>query len=225
MKTVNTNVKATKKTVAPAPAPAAPAKKDAKPAPANALAAKYTGALAATVKTLVLAAQSAASAGLTVAERLAEAFAMDPHRVTGHDSPTAWAHALLSEACPMAGQSTVYAWIEAGCARAAVVAAGQDPALFPMDTLRVIGSKSVTGQDPKRMAALASELAADPALRNGAGKVDPKKARASVNGTAIDALSRKEKVQKLARIARKLGGNGDAARDLLAEAAALIAKG
>ena len=215
----------------PAPAATAPAKgkgKDAKPAakvaPANALTAKYAPALKALVSSLITTAQGAASAGLAVAERLAEAFAMDPHKVTGHESPTAWAHALLTEACPMAGQSTVYAWIEAGNARMAVVASGQDPALFPMDTLRVIGAKSVTGQDPKRMARLAEELAQDPALRNGAGKVDPKKARAFTQGTAITSLDRKEKVAKLARMARKLGGNADAARDLLAEASALIAK-
>jgi hypothetical protein len=198
--------------------------KEKKSAPMNAMAAKYAPALKALVSSLVDVARTAQSAGLAVAERLAEAFAMDPHRTTGHDTPTAWAHALLTEACPMAGQSTVYAWIEAGVARAAVVAAGQDPSLFPMDTLRVIGSKSVAGQDPKRMAALAEELATTPTLRNGAGKVDPKKARAHVSGDAITSMDRKEKVQKLARTARKLGGNAGAAIDLLREAIAMIEK-
>ncbi len=225
-------LKATKKAPAlklihiadPEPSKKAPAKKE-KGKPRNALTTKYSPALSAVVKTLITTAQGAASAGLAVAERLAEAFAMEPQKATGHDTCTSWAHALLSEACPMAGQSTVYAWIEAGVARVAVVEAGQDPALFPMDTLRVIGSKNVAGQDPKRMAALAEELAADPALRNGAGKVDPKKARAFTQGTAVTAMDRKEKVAKLARMARKFGGSGDAARDLLMEATALIAKG
>lgn len=199
--------------------------KEKKAAPKNAITAKYTPALSALVSTLITTARTAQSAGLAVAERLAEAFAMDPHKVTGHDSPTAWAHALLSEACPMAGGSTVYAWIEAGLARAAVVASGQDPALFPMDTLRVIGAKSVTGQDPARMADLAKQLAANEAFRNGAGKVDPKKARAFVSGSATDSMDRKEKVQRLARAAKKYGGNREAAMDLLKEAIALIAKG
>ena len=215
------------------PAPKAPKKEKKatekkateKKAPKNAMSAKYAPALKALVTSLIATARTAQSAGLAVAERLAEAFAMDPHRVTGHDTPTAWAHALLTEACPMAGGSTVYAWIEAGVARAAVVASGQDPALFPMDTLRVIGAKSVTGQDPKRMASLAKELAADDTFRNGAGKVDPKKARAYVSGAAPDAMDRKEKVQKLARSAKKYGGNREAAMDLLKEAIALIAAG
>lgn len=197
----------------------------AKVAPKNAMSAKYAPALKALVSSLVDTARTAQSAGLAVAERLAEAFAMDPHKVTGHDTPTAWAHALLTEACPMAGGSTVYAWIEAGCARAAVVANGIDPGLFPMDTLRVIGAKSVTGQDPKRMAALAAELADDATLRNGAGKVDPKKAKAFVKGEAADSMERSEKVQRLARAAKKYGGNREAAMDLLKEAIALIAKG
>lgn len=199
--------------------------KEKKAAPKNAMSAKYTPALKALVTSLIATARTAQSAGLAVAERLAEAFAMDPHRVTGHDTPTAWAHSLLTEACPMAGGSTVYAWIEAGVARAAVVASGQDPAIFPMDTLRVIGAKSVTGQDPKRMASLAKELAADETFRNGAGKVDPKKARAYVSGAAPDAMDRKEKVQKLARSAKKYGGNREAAMDLLKEAIDLIAAG
>lgn len=210
------------------PAPKAPKKEKKateKKAPKNAMGAKYAPALKAIVASLITTARTAQSAGLAVAERLAEAFNMEPHKVTGHETPTAWAHALLTEACPMAGGSTVYAWIEAGLARAAVVASGQDPALFPMDTLRVIGAKSVTGQDPKRMASLAQELASDENLRNGAGKVDPKKARAHVSGDAVCGMDRKEKVQKLARSAKKYGGNREAAMDLLKEAIALIAKG
>jgi hypothetical protein len=203
---------------APEKSKKAPAKKDAKGKPRNAMTAKYAPALKAIVASLIDSARSAASAGLEVASRLAEAMAMEPHKATGHETATAWAYALLVEACPMAGTSTVYAWIEAGTARSACVGAGIDPALFPMDTLRVIGSKSVTGQDPKRMAALASELAADDSLRNGAGKVDPVKARKYVKGEAADSMDRGEKVQRLVRTARKFGGNGDAAIALLQDA-------
>lgn len=194
---------------------AASMKKEAKPAPANPMNAGYAPALMAVVATLVETARSAASAGLLVAERLAEAFTMEPHAVTGHATPTAWAHALLTEAAPMAGQSTVYAWIEAGLARAAVVKAGIDPALFPMDTLRVIGAKSTTGQDPKRMAEMAKALAADDTLRNGAGKVDPRKARAWAQGTATEAMDREAMIKALANKAKKFGGDWASACDLL----------
>ncbi len=119
----------------------------------------------------------------------------------------------------MAGSSTVYAWIEAGVARTAVVAAGMDPAIFPMDTLRVIGSKSITGQDPTRMAELARSMATDEGLRNGAGKVDPRKARASVKGSGPAAsLDRGEKVNALIRKARSLAGTTEGALDLLRDA-------
>ena len=215
--------KARKATPKPAPeakpAKAAKGKPEAKPAPVSPLSAKYTPALTAIVTTLVTTAKAAASAGLEVAARLAEAMAMDPHTATGHQSATAWAHALLSEACPMAGSSTVYAWIEAGVARTAVVAAGLDPALFPMDTLRVIGAKSVTGQDPTRMADLARSMAKDETLHNGAGKVDPRKARASVKGSGPSvSLDRGEKLTALIRKARSLAGTTEGALELLRDA-------
>jgi hypothetical protein len=205
----------------PKPAPEAKPEKAAekKPAPVSPLSAKYAPALTAIVTTLVTTAKAAASAGLDVAARLAEAMAMNPHEATGHQSATAWAHALLSEACPMAGSSTVYAWIEAGVARTAVVAAGMDPAIFPMDTLRVIGAKSVTGQDPTRMADLAKAMAKDEGLRNGAGKIDPRKARASVKGSGPSvSLNRGEKITALIRKARSLAGTTEGALDLLRDA-------
>ena len=198
----------------------APAKRDAKGQPRNALSTVYAPALAAMVAQVVDAARNAASAGIVVAERLAEAFAMEPHKATGHQSATAWAHALLTEACPMAGTSTVYAWIEAGLARTAVVKAGIDPALFPMDTLRVIGSKGVTGQDPGKMADLAKRLAKDPEMRNGAGKVDPRKARDSVKGKGPGAgMDHGEKIAALIKRAKQLAGTPELALTLLEEAA------
>jgi len=205
---------------APEKSKRAPAKRDAKGQPRNALTTKYAPALAALVTSVIDSARSAASAGLAVAERLAECLALEPHKSTGHETATAWAYALLSEACPMAGTSTVYAWVEAGAARSALVAARIDPSVFPMDTLRVIGSRNVTGQDPARMAALAKELAENAALRNGAGKVDPQRARKYVKGeeTSGGGMDRAEKVQRLVKRARKYGGNADAAIELLQDA-------
>jgi hypothetical protein len=141
----------------------------------------YAPEARALVQTIATHASAAASAGLTLATALAEAFAMDLWKVTGHSDDNAWAVALLAEAAPEAGRSTIYAWVETAHGICGVRKAGQDVALFPTDTLRIVGSRKVAGQDPAQMAKVVAELVADPKLRNKAGRIDPYKARAHVD--------------------------------------------
>ena len=183
----------------------------------------YTPELKALVKEIALNANAATSAGLKVATSLAEAFKLTPWTLTGHKDAQTWAFALLTEACPLSATSTRYAWIEAGAARAAILGnpgiAG-DISKFPMDTLRVIGAKSNTGNNPASMVKLATELLENKETHNTKGSVDPVKANKVVRGENANAKpTRDEMVATLCVMARKYSpDNAQGALDLLNEA-------
>lgn len=203
--------------VAEAPAKATPK------VPKSALAFKgYAPEARALVNTIATHASAAASAGLTLATALAEAFAMRLHEATGHADENAWALALLAEAAPEAGRSTVYAWIETAHGIVGVRKAGQDVALFPTDTLRIVGSRKVAGQDPAQMAKVVAEMVADPKVRNKAGRIDPYKARAMVDPKASSAATVDPSVALAERAMKAAGGDADKACRLLADAAKVV---
>lgn len=214
--------KATKNAPAPT-ATAATAEATAKAAPPkSALAFKgYAAEARAIVDAIAREARAAASAGLTLTTSLADAFAMDLWKVTGHSDDNAWAVALLSEAAPEAGRSTIYAWVETAHGIVGVRKAGSDVSLFPTDTLRIVGSRKVAGQDPAQMAKVVAELVAEPKVRNKAGRIDPYKARAHLD--PAKSADRVDPAVALAERAMKAsGGDADKACRLLADAAKVI---
>lgn len=191
--------------------------------PKSALTCKaYKPEARALVNTIATHASAAASAGLTLATALAEAFAMDLWKVTGHSDDNAWAVALLAEAAPEAGRSTIYAWVETAHGIVGVRKAGQDVALFPTDTLRIVGSRKVAGQDPAQMAKVVAELVADPKIRNKAGRIDPYKARAHVDPKSGGGKAEDPSVTLAERAMKAASGDHGKALSLLAEAMKVV---
>ena len=164
----------------------------------------YTPVMSALVTDIVQAAEAATSAGLKVATKLAEAFVLEPWKMTNHKDALSWALALLEEACPTSANSTRYAWVEAGIARCALVSGGVDVSAFPMDTLRLIGSKSATGHNATKIVGLAKELLANKDALNSKNSVDPVKAGKIMKGQNPNAApTREEMIVALCVLARK----------------------
>jgi hypothetical protein len=180
----------------------------------------YTAEARAVVSEVRKYAVQAASAGVALASALADAFRMELHMKTGHRDLNSWAMDALMSAAPNIGRSSAYAWIEAAHALVGIERAGLDAAQFPTDTLRIIGSRTNTGQDPQRMADLAKSLASDESLRNKSGRVDPAKAKRMMKGAPVA----EDRGVKVAEYARKIGGGTKEGALQMLHAALIVAQ-
>jgi hypothetical protein len=190
--------------------------------------ARWTPEARAVVGTVRDAGLSVVRAGVTAVGALVELFAMGMPGRMGFERNDEFGQSLVGAfQFEGAARSTAYGWVKVASAQHACNAAKVPTEALPSDVLKLVHQHG--NGDPALMAKVATDLLNEPTIRNGRGTVDAKKALGWFEGDGEKAshgkaLSRKEKVQSLAKKAKRLGGNKDAGIDLLKEAIALLAK-
>lgn len=191
--------------------------------------ARWTPEARAIVGTVRDAGLSVVRAGVTAVGALVELFAMGTAAKVGMGSNEELGQSLVGALqFEGAARSTAYGWVKVASAQHACNVAKVPTDALPSDVLKLIHQHGKA--DPALMAKVATDLLNEPTIRNGRGTVDAKKALSWFDGEGSKSShsggqSRKEKVQSLAKKAKRLGGSKDAGIDLLKEAIALLAKG
>ena len=167
-------------------------------------------------------------AGATAIDALTDLFGMGLHAKMGFESVDTFGHSLVGALqFDGAARSTAYGWVKAASAKVAMKAAKVPTDAMPSDALKLVHQHGKG--DAALMAKVATDMLNEPTIRNARGTIDAVKARdwfdgEGSKGSRSKGMSRKEKVQSLARKAKRYGGNRDAAIDLLKEAIALLVK-
>ena len=190
--------------------------------------AKWTPEARAIVGTVRDSGLAIVKAGATAIDALTDLFGMGLHSKMGFESVDTFGHSLVGALqFDGAARSTAYGWVKAASAKVAMKAAKVPTEAMPSDALKLVHQHGKG--DAALMAKVATDMLNEPSIRNARGTIDAVKARdwfdgEGSKGSRTKGMSRKEKVQSLARKAKRYGGNRDAAIDLLKEAIALLVK-